>query len=88
MYGGLNLRHADYDNDGDVDILVLRGGWMDPGTLCVNSLHENDGRGVFRDVTFKVGLGDFHYQTQTADWADFDNDGFLDLYLGNENNPN
>ena len=88
MYGGLNLRHADYDNDGDLDILVLRGGWMDPETLCANSLLENDGHGAFRDVTFKVGLGDVHYQTQTADWADFDNDGFLDLYIGNENNPN
>lgn len=88
ILGGLNLRHADYDNDGDLDLLVLRGGWMNAKTLCINSLLENNGRGIFRDVTFKVGLGDVHYQTQTADWGDFDNDGFLDLYIGNENHPN
>lgn len=88
IFGGLNLRHADYDNDGDLDILVLRGGWMDPDALCVNSLLKNDGRGVFRDVTFLVGLATTHHQTQTADWADFDNDGWLDLYIGNENDPN
>ncbi len=87
VFGGLNLRHADYDNDGDLDILVLRGGWLAAGALSPNSLLENDGAGVFRDVTFDVGLGDVHYPTQTADWADFDNDGFLDLFIGNEDVP-
>ena len=29
--GGLNLKHADYDNDGDVDVLVLRGAWLGAG---------------------------------------------------------
>ncbi|MCY2979930.1 MAG: CRTAC1 family protein [Planctomycetota bacterium] len=88
IFGGLNVRHADYDNDGDLDILVLRGGWMTPETLCANSLLENNGKGVFRDVTLTVGLGTLHSQTQSADWADFDNDGYLDLYVGNENSPN
>jgi hypothetical protein len=87
LSGGLNLRHADYDNDGDLDILVLRGGWMGPQSGHPNSLLRNDGQAVFRDVTFDAGLGDVHYPTQTADWADYDNDGDLDLYVGNEEVP-
>jgi tetratricopeptide (TPR) repeat protein len=88
LTGGLNMIQADYDNDGDVDILVLRGAWMDEvGRGYPNSLLRNDGQGNFRDVTFDAGLGEEHYPTQTAAWADFDNDGDLDLYVGNEQYP-
>ncbi len=87
LFGGLNLRHADFDNDGDLDVFVLRGGWLSQQNLSPNSLLENDGHGVFRDVTFATGLGDIHHQTQTADWADFDNDGWIDLFIGNETGP-
>ncbi|MEM7587467.1 MAG: CRTAC1 family protein [Acidobacteriota bacterium] len=81
--GGLNLTHADYDNDGDLDILVLRGGWLSTEGRHPNSLLANDGTGVFEDVTEQAGLLSFH-PTQTAAWGDFDNDGWLDLYIGNE----
>ena len=88
LMGGLNMIQGDYDNDGDVDILVLRGAWLaDVGRTYPNSLLRNDGHGHFRDVTLETGLGDFHYPTQTAAWADFDNDGDLDLYVGNEQFP-
>lgn len=88
LTGGLNMIQADYDNDSDVDIFVLRGGWMAAvGRGYPNSLLRNDGHGHFRDVTFEAGLGDVHYPTQTAAWADFDNDGDLDLYVGNEQFP-
>jgi hypothetical protein len=44
--GGLNLVHADYDNDGDLDLLVLRGGWLGDDGRIRNSLLRNDlGRG-------------------------------------------
>ncbi len=87
LLGGLNLKQADYDNDGDLDILVLRGGWMGRMSSHPNSLLQNDGQARFRDVTFAVGLGDIHLPTQTAEWADYDNDGDLDLYIGNEEMP-
>ena len=82
--GGLNLVQADYDNDGDTDVLVLRGAWLDAKGKHPNSLLQNNGDGTFTDVSFKVGLADEYHPTQTAAWADFDNDGDLDLYIGNE----
>jgi hypothetical protein len=87
ILGGLNLVQADYDNDGHLDILVLRGAWLEENGRHPNSLLKNDGQGRFRDVTFEVGLGKQHYPTQTAAWADFNNDGHLDLYIGNERFP-
>ncbi len=84
LYGGLNMRHADYDNDGDLDILVLRGAWALEAGRHPNSLLRNQGSGTFTDVTFEAGLGDVHYPTATGEWADYDNDGDIDLYIGNE----
>ena len=80
LLGGLNLVHADYDNDGDADVFVLRGGWL--VQPLPNSLLRNDG-GVFSDVTREAGLLSEH-PTQTGSWADFDGDGWLDLFIGNE----
>ena len=85
LYGGLNLVQADYDNDSDLDFLVLRGAWLGAIGRHPNSLLRNEGGGRFVDVTFDAGLGEAHYPTQTAGWADYDNDGDLDLYIGNEN---
>lgn len=84
IVGGFNLMQADYDNDGDLDLLVLRGAWMGRIPQLPNSLLQNDGRGRFTDVTFAAGLGTVHYPTQTAAWADYDLDGDLDVFIGNE----
>jgi hypothetical protein len=85
--GGLHLVHADYDEDGDLDVLVLRGGWWFECGLLPCSLLQNDGRGRFTDVTFAVGLGERQLPTQTAAFADYDLDGDLDLYIGSESSP-
>ncbi len=84
LLGGINLLQADYDNDGHLDLLVLRGGWLGDSDRHPNSLLRNNGDGTFTDVTFLAGLGEVHFPTQTASWADYDNDGDLDLYIGNE----
>src|SRR6204780_3935899 len=81
--GGLNLIQADYNNDGCTDILVLRGAWEFPQRM---SLLRNNCDGSFTDVTAASGL-DKPTQTQTAVWADIDNDGYLDLLVGNESGP-
>lgn len=90
LVGGLNLKQADYDNDGQLDVYVLRGAWLSYGQP--NSLLRNNGDGTFEDVTEAAGML-FEYSTQTAAWGDFDDDGWVDLYVGNESmgarrNPN
>ncbi len=83
IVGGLNSTHADYDNDGDVDILVMRGAWMRENGPFPLSLLRNRGDGSFDDVTFDSGLGSSG-PTNTASWADFNLDGYLDLFVGYE----
>jgi hypothetical protein len=82
--GGLNLVQADYNNDGCMDFLVLRGGWEFPQK---RALLKNNCDGTFTDVTDESGLGGALTATQTAVWADIDNDGYLDLFIGNEQSP-
>lgn len=85
--GGLNIIHTDYDNDGFADVLVLRGAWLGEAGSHPNSLLRNNGDGTFSDVTKSSGILSF-YPTQTAIWADLNNDGWLDLFIGNESTEN
>lgn len=67
---------ADYDGDGDLDILVTRY----EGT---NRLLQNDGLGHFTDVTGAAGLTTTDARMSMASsWGDYDRDGDLDLYIG------
>jgi hypothetical protein len=85
IVGGANLCHADYNNDGFPDVLVLRGGWQKEAGRQPNSLLRNNGNGTFDDVTEAAGMYSLRPR-QTAAWADFDGDGWLDLFVGNESN--
>ena len=85
IVSGLNSIHADYNNDGYTDILILRGAWLADKGAHPNSLLRNNGDGTFTDVTHNSGILSYH-PTQTACWADFNLDGYLDLFIGNESN--
>jgi hypothetical protein len=82
--GGINATHTDYDNDGRIDLFVMRGGWE---FAMRNSLLRNDGTGVFADVTSRAGLSSALHRTHSAAWADFDNDGWLDVFVAHEETP-
>ena len=93
LFGGLNMMQADFNNDGWVDVLILRGAWLSelgnhPNSLLRNNGVNKEGQLSFTDVTVETGLAATNYPTQCAGWADYDNDGDLDLYIGNEAGPN
>lgn len=84
--GGLNLTSTDYNNDGFIDVFVLRGAWQGFGGNYgeqPNSLLKNNGDGTFTDVTFEAGLVSLK-PGQTATWNDFNNDGWLDVFIAYE----
>lgn len=82
IIGGLNMIQSDVNNDGFMDVLVLRGAWRKQGGHHPNSLLINQG-GQFQDRTKSSGLMTFS-PTQTAAFADFDRDGWIDVFIGNE----
>jgi hypothetical protein len=82
--GGINAVQTDFNNDGWLDIYVMRGGWEWP---MRNSLLRNNGNGTFTDVTFEAGLLSVDQPTHSAAWADFDNDGWVDVFVGHEHMP-
>ena len=81
--GGININHTDYNNDGRPDIYVIRGGWLREAGLHPDSLLRNNGDGTFEDVTEAAGLMSLHPTHSTA-WGDYDNDGWLDVFVGHE----
>jgi hypothetical protein len=83
IVGGLNNTHADFDNDGDEDILIFRGAWLGDAGFFPMSLLRNRGDATFEDVTFAAGLGSLHTRHSGA-WVDVNLDGNLDLFVGSE----
>jgi enediyne biosynthesis protein E4 len=75
----------DYDNDGDQDLLLLNSGhwpWQDPGRQPENmlALFDNDGAGRFARAIAVSGLEFFGYGMGLA-VGDYDNDGWVDLFV-------
>lgn len=81
--GGLQCMQTDYNNDGWLDIFVCRGAWTAPQRP---SLLRNNKDGTFTDVTREAGLLQ-PINSQVAVWADYDNDGWVDLFVGGESVP-
>ena len=83
LTGGLNIQHTDYNNDGWPDIWVMRGAWSKKAGRIPPSLLKNNGDGTFTDATEEAGLLSAHPR-QTSVWFDYDGDGWLDVFIGNE----
>ncbi|MFT5143924.1 MAG: hypothetical protein ACI84D_002555 [Thalassolituus oleivorans] len=78
--------HLDYDRDGDLDVFVANEVAEPPPQLETASdrLYRNDGNGRFSDVTNAAGVtGAIYDQAWGLAAADFDNDGWVDLYVAN-----
>lgn len=67
---------GDYDNDGHRDVFV--GNWGSE-----NLLFRSNGNGTYSDVTSFTGVDGGSAQTSAACWLDYNNDGWLDLYVTN-----
>ena len=79
IHGGMGTDWGDYDNDGRLDLIV--------GTFQseTKSLYHNDGGALFSDQSYQTNLATatIPWLTFGTKWADFDNDGWLDLMLAN-----
>jgi hypothetical protein len=71
---------GDYDNDGYLDLYIVNYGRP-------NLLYHNNGNGTFTDVTMKAGVSDNFGLGTGCIFADYDNDGDLDIFITNWNNP-
>ncbi len=85
QFGGLVCYQADYNNDGRLDIYIPRGAWVPHAVRP--TLLANNGNGSFVDVTGNAGLLD-PLNSNAAAWADYDNDGWVDLFVACERQPN
>lgn len=72
---GFGAAVGDYDNDGNEDLYIT---YLDGAVL-----YRNNGDGTFTDVTAKAGVGNLGRWGTSAAFGDYDNDGFLDLYVAN-----
>ncbi|MBA3960689.1 MAG: CRTAC1 family protein [Chthoniobacterales bacterium] len=73
---GRSIAWGDYNNDGYLDLFISRGST----TGLKQTLYKNNGDGTFTDVSDAAKLGVIS-NNRAAAWGDFDNDGYLDLYV-------
>jgi len=79
LNNGRSVCWGDYNNDGYLDLFISRG--TEDGALK-QTLYQNNGNGTFTDVSDQSGLG-IIANNRAAAWGDYDNDGYLDLYVVN-----
>ena len=75
---------GDYDSDGDLDLYVTHGGWQNV-EMEGDVFYRNNGDGTFTDATAEAGLDKNNGDGRHAGFLDYDNDGYLDLYVSDWN---
>ncbi|MCX6254644.1 MAG: FG-GAP-like repeat-containing protein [Bacteroidia bacterium] len=75
-----HVEAADYDGDGDVDLFV---GSYDPESSSYKNYLFNNEMGKFKDISDETGIK-YSGKESSAAFADYDNDGFPDLYIVKE----
>ncbi|MFT5104229.1 MAG: hypothetical protein ACI86C_001893, partial [Candidatus Latescibacterota bacterium] len=80
FYGVKSVQWVDFDNDGDYDLFVTSN---ETGT---NVLYGNDGSMNFTNVTIAAGLLTWGHHTYGGSWGDYNNDGWLDLFICSRTN--
>lgn len=75
------MAFGDYDNDGDLDIYIGVYG-------SANKLFRNNGNGSFTNVAGSANVTAGNAYTRGVAWGDYNNDGYLDIYVGNNNSAN
>ncbi|MCP4205127.1 MAG: CRTAC1 family protein [bacterium] len=75
----MGLDVADFDGDGDEDLLVTH------LSRETNTVYVNNGEGLFEDASFTSGLGEASWEFTGfgTSWMDYDNDGWLDIFVAN-----
>ena len=78
-YSGMGANLGDFDNDGYLDIVITN--FQDQ----TNSLYHNAQSGFFNEVSFAKGIGErsLPYLAWGVDFVDFNNDGWLDMFVAN-----
>lgn len=81
QFNSKGIAWGDYDNDGLPDLFVAR---AEQGTSGIEgaSLYHNNGDGTFTDVTLEAGVT-INASCWAAVWGDYDNDGYLDVFVTN-----
>jgi len=75
-YETKSVTWVDFDNDGDSDLFVT-------SETVGNKLIENLGNMTFQDISATSGIATNNMSTYGASWGDYNNDGFLDVFLSN-----
>ncbi len=76
--GGVGVAWLDYDNDRLVDFYITSG-----PPQARDWLFHNNGDGTFTDVAASAGMAGEASSSDSVAWADYDNDGYVDIYVGN-----